>query len=326
MEQPNLMRRSIVGAALAAAASHAIGADRLPAGYAPKAGSVIANGLRFHYLEMGTGPLALCLHGFPDSPYTYRYLMPALAAAGYRVVTPFMRGYAPTDVPTDGRYDTQTLATDPNALHAALGGDGDAVLIAHDWGAAAAYGALSAAPLRWRRAIIGNVPPMPVFAQIAFDYAQLKRSFYFWFFQMGPAEAVVAGNDLAFIDGLWNDWSPGYRAAEDLQQAKACLRAPENLRAAMGYYRAFFDPARFGTADWSKEQNEALGTPVPQVTLYLHGTNDGCIALPTSAEEGVRRFLGPSSRVERIAGAGHFFFVEKPAEVNAKILRFLKNG
>ena len=60
---------------------------------------VQANGLRFHYLEMGEGPLALCLHGFPDSPYSYRYLLAELAEAGYRAVAPFNRGFAPTELP-----------------------------------------------------------------------------------------------------------------------------------------------------------------------------------------------------------------------------------
>ena len=96
-------------------------------------GDVQANGLRFYYLEMGEGPLALCLHGFPDSPWTYRYLLPELAEAGYRAVAPFNRGFAPTGVPAD-RYHvhTSTMAADAVALHEALGGDGDAVLIAHD--------------------------------------------------------------------------------------------------------------------------------------------------------------------------------------------------
>ncbi|EWS61031.1 Soluble epoxide hydrolase [Methylibium sp. T29-B] len=96
-------------------------------------GSVRAAGLQFHYLEAGSGPLALCLHGFPDSPWTYRHLLPRLARAGYRAVAPFMRGYAPTGVPADGDFSSRALANDPNALHRALGGAGDAVLIAHDW-------------------------------------------------------------------------------------------------------------------------------------------------------------------------------------------------
>ena len=67
-------------------------------------GDVQANRLRFHYLEMGEGPLALCLHGFPDSPYSYRYLLPELAEAGYRAVAPFNRGFAPTELPADRHH------------------------------------------------------------------------------------------------------------------------------------------------------------------------------------------------------------------------------
>jgi len=272
---------------------------------------------------MGEGPLALCLHGFPDSPWTYRYLLPELAKAGYRAVAPFMRGYAPTEVPADGRYQTSTLAADVVALHGALGGDARAVLIAHDWGSIAAYGGAALDPARWRRCVIMNVPPLTVFAQVAFRYDQIKRSFYFWFFQMQVSDAIVPANDLAFIDGLWADWSPGYNAKEDLPRVKECLRSPANLRAAMGYYRAFFDPARFGAPAAMKEQEAAWGRSIPQPTLYLHGTKDGCIALDVEAAKGVPAFLGPDSKVDRIDGVGHFMLVEKPAEINARILQFL---
>ena len=119
-------------------------------------------------------------------------------------------------MPWDGRYDSAVLASDPVALHEALGGDRNAVLIAHDWGAVAAYGALAAAPDRWRRAAIGNVPP---WGTANFTYAQIKRSFYFWFFQLAAAEAFLGAEDFAFIDGLWRDWSPGYDPADDLAQA-----------------------------------------------------------------------------------------------------------
>ena len=288
-----------------------------------KTETVPANGIRFHFLEMGEGPLALCLHGFPDSPWTYRHLLPRLAEAGYRAVAPFMRGYAPTEIPADGRYDTKTLATDVNALHEALSGGSDAVLIAHDWGSVAAFGALTAEPTRWRRAVIGNVPPFAVFGQLAFRYAQIKRSIYFWFFQMAIAESIVAANNLAFLDGLWGDWSPGYDATYDLGRVKECLRDPANLRAAMSYYRTLFNPARFGSPEGTEEQSAAWGHPVPQPTLYLHGTNDGCIALDAETAKAVSAFLGPDSEIERIEGVGHFFLVEKPAEMNDRILRFL---
>src|SRR6476661_5020594 len=97
-------------------------------------GQIAANGLTFAYLEAGAGPLALCLHGFPDSAWSWRHLLPALADAGFHAVAPFLRGYAPTDVAPDGRYQTGAIVADAIALHEALGGDDRAVLIGHDWG------------------------------------------------------------------------------------------------------------------------------------------------------------------------------------------------
>ena len=206
--------------------------------------TVEANGLVFGYLEAGSGPLALCLHGFPDSAHTWRHLLPRLADAGFRAVAPFMRGYAPTGVPADGAYQTGALAADANALHEALGGDGDAVIIGHDWGAAATYGAVGHAPERWRRAVAMAVPPLPALLTSFLAYEQLKRSFYMFLFQTPLAEAAVAADDMAFLDGLWADWSPGYDAGEDLGHVKDCLREPEHLAAAIGYYRAMFDASR----------------------------------------------------------------------------------
>ena len=88
--------------------------------------TVTANGLDIGILECGEGPLALCVHGFPDTAHSWRHLLPALADAGYHAVAPFQRGYAPTAVPTDGLYQTAALSTDANALHEALGGGPDA--------------------------------------------------------------------------------------------------------------------------------------------------------------------------------------------------------
>ena len=83
---------------------------------------VRANGLEFGVLEAGSGPLALCLHGFPDTAHTWRHLLPALAGAGFHAVAPFMRGYAPTAVPADGAYQVGALVADAVALHEVLGG------------------------------------------------------------------------------------------------------------------------------------------------------------------------------------------------------------
>src|SRR5947208_16952670 len=98
-------------------------------------GRIRANGIEFGYLHAGDGPLALCLHGFPDSAWTWRHLLPTLADAGYRAVAPWLRGYAPTGLDPKGRYQNGASVLDAIGLHDALGGDGDAVLIGHDWGA-----------------------------------------------------------------------------------------------------------------------------------------------------------------------------------------------
>jgi pimeloyl-ACP methyl ester carboxylesterase len=287
----------------------------------PTPRTVTANGLEHAYLTEGdaSAPLALCLHGFPDSATTWRLLAPALVDAGFRVVAPYLRGYAPSAVPADGRYQTGALSADAVALHEALGGDERAVLVGHDWGAMAAYGAAAHAPDRWRRVVTMAVPPASAMAGGLFAYDQLKRSFYMFVFQHPLAEMIVAADDLEFIDRLWADWSPGHDAADDVEAAKRCLRDPANLAAALGYYRAILgttapDPAL-------ADVQAATAAPTPQPTLYLHGRDDGCIGveLTRTAEAG----LGPGSRVEVVDGAGHFLHLERPDVVGALVVDFL---
>ncbi|MDN3358298.1 alpha/beta hydrolase [Actinomadura sp. DC4] len=281
--------------------------------------TVDANGLTFGYLEAGSGPLALCLHGFPDSAHTWRHLLPALAEAGYHAVAPFQRGYAPTGVPEDGAYQTGALAADANALHEALGGSDDAVLIGHDWGATATYAAAAHEPSRWRRAVAMSVPPLAALATSFLDYAQLKRSFYIFVFQTPLGEAAAGADGMGFLDGLWADWSPGYDAAADLEEVKACLREPANLTAALGYYRAMFDPSKH-VAAYAAEQ-ESAATTGERPVLYLHGSADGCLGVDQAQR--VEDHLPPGSRAEIVPGAGHFLHLERPDVVNRLIVGWL---
>ena len=282
---------------------------------------VTAGGLDVAYLTAGRrdAPLAVCLHGFPDSAHTWRRLAPDLVDAGYRVAAPFLRGYAPTAVPADGRYQTGALAKDAVALHEALGGDERAVIIGHDWGAPATYGAASLAPDRWRRVVAAAVPPSGAMGGGFLSYDQLKRSWYMFFFQHPLADVVTGRDDLDFIDRLWADWSPGYDATEDLELLKPSLRDPANLAAALGYYRATLgatppDPAL-------EAEQAATQKTTPQPTLYLHGADDGCIGVGLADE--ALPHLGPGSRVEVVEGAGHFLHLERPELVNRLIVEFL---
>jgi pimeloyl-ACP methyl ester carboxylesterase len=283
--------------------------------------SISANGIDFAYLSDGPsdGPLALCLHGFPDTAHTWRHLLPRLADAGFHAVAPFLRGYAPTSLATDGHYDTGTLALDACELHGALGGNGDAVIIGHDWGAFAAYGAAAFQPERWRRMVTAAVAPQASMADGFLTFDQLRRSWYVFFFQTPLAEYAVSLDDLTFIDRLWADWSPGFDGSWDAARVKEALARPENLGAAIGYYRAMFS----GRPDdpQAAAAQEASGTVAPQPTLYLHGADDGCMGIDTIGP--VTDFLAPGSEMVVIKGAGHFLHVERPEEVNDHILRFV---
>ena len=285
-------------------------------------GSLNANGLEFSYLSDGPsdGPLALCLHGFPDTAHTWRHLLPELAGEGYHAVAPFMRGYAPTQVPADGRYQMGAVVQDANALHEALGGTADAVLIGHDWGALATYGAVAHEPGRWRRAVAAAVPPPNALGTNLFSYAQLRCSWYMFFFLSPLAEMALPLDDYAFIDGLWRDWSPGYDSTWDVARVKESIGDPEHIVAAIGYYRALYDPSQ--QVPELADQQAAMTAPTPKPTLYLHGRDDGCMLLESIGHP--LDFLVEGSEVQVVDGAGHFMHLERPDVVNPRIVDFLK--
>ncbi len=285
--------------------------------------SISANDLNISYFAAGLdndGPLVICLHGFPDSAHTWRHLLPRLADAGYRAVAPFLRGYAPTEVPTDGRFQTAASAMDALALRDALGGGADSVIIGHDWGAVITHIAANVRPDAFAKVVTMAVPPGNAVG-VAFlsNLAQIKRSWYMFFFQHPFADFVVGANDLAYIDMLWADWSPGFAATEELALLKPSLRDPANLQAALGFYRAtlgagYNDPALQSAQDMSS-------TIPPQPLLYLHGCTDGCMGAEVA--EFAAAELTSNARAHFVDGAGHFLHLEKPNEVNDIILSFL---
>jgi pimeloyl-ACP methyl ester carboxylesterase len=284
---------------------------------------VTVNGIEFAYLAAGEdGPLAMCVHGFPDCAWTWRHLLPELEHTGFRAVAPWLRGYAPTGLDAEGRYQNGASVADVDALHEALGGDSDAVLIGHDWGARIATGAAVFSPDRWRTLVTAAVPPAGAMAEGFLTYDQLHRSWYMFFFQHVLSDIAVAMNDLEFIDHLWADWSPGYDATDDLPKVKDALRDPANLSAALGYYRATIGGT--GTVPEFQAQEDAIGQSPTQPHLYLHGADDGCMGREIAAR--AADFMPVAgSRAEIVSGTGHFLHLEQPDVVNALILEFLRD-
>jgi pimeloyl-ACP methyl ester carboxylesterase len=284
-----------------------------------------ASGLHFAALAWGPadGPLALCLHGYPDTAWTWRHLGPQLAQRGFRVVAPFQRGYAPTELAPDGAYQIGALARDAIGAHAALGGDERAVLIGHDWGAIAAYSAASYAPERFARVVTLAVPPAAALltaprslGELWLVLRQLRCSWYVLFQQLpGLSEAMLE----RIIPQLWADWSPAYDAEVDLAHVWAALGDAPRRTAALRYYRALAQPW-FRSPTYAPEQAHMLRLP-PCPILFLYGEDDGCL-LPALSER-ARAVIGPGSELEMIRGAGHFLQLERPDEVGARIAAFL---
>ena len=281
---------------------------------------VSANGLDFAYLEQGSGPLVLLLHGFPDTAHTWSHQMPALAAAGYRVVAPFLRGYHPTAIPANGYYDKATLATDVASLMRELGGGEPAYLVGQDWGAIILYAALSAFPELLRRAVVMAVPHPAVVARSMLVPKHVHRSFHWWFFQLPELpERALLDDDAAFIDYLWTYWThAGFEDAAHIGEVKATLAQPGVLSATLGYYRAMLDPSKGdpALADLRLRMERPIGVP----TLALCGAEDLRAELMRDQE----RYFSGEYRYEEVAGAGHFLQREKPAEVNRLLLQWLR--
>ncbi|MFI7433686.1 alpha/beta fold hydrolase [Micromonospora haikouensis] len=285
---------------------------------------VTVNGVDIAYRELGEGPLALLVHGFPFTPNSFRHLVPVLVDAGYRVVTPWTRGFAPSSVPPPGREHIRDMVGDVNALHEVLGGDERAVLIGHDFGAAVAWAAAVQAPERWSRLVACDVPPFQFFGEYLLDPRGINVQAHFWFFQMAAADELVAANDLAFLEFMLHKYSrDGYDVTQDLADIRAALGKPENLHAALGMYRTNFPPATFGTPEWAAEQGALWGALPTQPTLNIFGVQDVAFAMNEEKLARIVEALPKGSAGALVPDSRHVPLTEQPEITNAHILRFL---
>lgn len=282
----------------------------------PECCTLQANGLEFGALALGEGPLVLCLHGFPDTAWSFVPVMRRLAPAGYRVVAPFMRGYAPTAVPADGDYRVTTLADDVLGLVDALGGRAAAV-IGHDWGSVAAHLAVLRRPEGIER-LVACAVPHPGHFLFRPRLRQLRRSWYMAYFQLrGLPERRILADDFRWLEQLIRSWSPGWEfQPADLAPLKAGLREPARLAAALGYYRAL--PRSLAVPG----ALALLRSAVPVPTLAICGGQDGCIGPEVFEGQAPRYAAG--LELFRMELAGHFMQCEQPEAFADRVLAFLR--
>ncbi len=291
----------------------------------PETLDVTTPGVTLRVLSWGPddAPIVLCLHGFPDTAHGWRKVAPILVDAGWRVVAPFMRGYAPSSVASDGSYHVGALMDDALRVLDAAGPTGRDVLIGHDWGAIAGAGLAAMPDSPFSKAVLMSVPPAAAFrpprdiGRLAAKLpAQMLRSWYIMYFQLpGLPERSAEW----VLPRLWRQWSPGYDAGEDLRYVKDAIGAPERWRAALGYYRATVRNTR-PPAQYAELHQHWLSAPwMP--TLYLHGSDDGC------ASADFAHWVGPvlpdGSEAATIPRAGHFLQLDQPEAVGRHITEFL---
>ena len=227
--------------------------------------------LKFAYIEKGTGPLVLLLHGFPENASTFDAVIDELALAGYRAVAPFTRGYYPTDIPSNNDYCISTLAKDAIQLIEVFG-EKEAVIIGHDWGGSAAYAAASIAPGTVRKIVtISNPHPIKVKNNI---YKSIVRAKHILLFQFrGISEWIVRRNKFSYLDTLYDRWSPTWKIPKvQMDKYKASLAMDGRLEAALGYYRGLFGRK----CDDGLSRNLVQKTQVP--TQLFSGGADGALA------------------------------------------------
>ncbi|WP_327673848.1 alpha/beta fold hydrolase [Kitasatospora sp. NBC_00458] len=315
---------------------------------------VEVNGVRLHVAEQGEGPLVLLLHGFPESWYSWRHQFAPLAEAGYRVVAVDQRGYARSEQPASvDAYTLLHLVGDASALIGALGEE-RAVLVGHDWGAPVAWTTATLRPDLVRGVAGLSVPPLPTFGPPPLAQARelYGEGFYQIYFQRpGVADAELA-EDLhstfrRMLFGGSGD-RPGAERPEtwtvpEGRTFRDTVPEPEKLpdwlseadiEAFVADYAEHGEHAFTGGLNWYRNidrNNELLAGLVGRVVevpaLYVAGDRDLVSAM--ISEEALGKLLDTMvpklHRRVTLPGAGHWTQQERPAEVTAALLDFLRH-
>jgi pimeloyl-ACP methyl ester carboxylesterase len=277
------------------------------------------NGVNLHWVDQGEGPLVVLLHGFPEFWYAWRHQIPALAAAGFRVVAPDLRGYNLSEKPRGVKaYRIEALLRDLEGLITLLAGEqGEtrAHVVGHDWGGAFAWYAPLFIPERLLSLTLLNAPhPLAFRRELRSSAAQRKKSSYVFLFQLPwlPERRIRAGNYAVVAKMLRRDpVTPGAFSDEDVRLYVEALARPGALTAAVNYYRAALRfPPRARGRTW----------PEGLKTLLVWGDRDRYLG--PGLLQGLDHWV-PNLTIERIPDASHWVQADAPARVNELLIRFL---
>jgi haloacetate dehalogenase len=276
-------------------------------------GMAAVNGIRVHYVREGAGPPVVLLHGWPQTWFCWRLLMPLLAER-FTLIAPDLRGYGLSDKPARG-FDKRTMAADVRALVRELGHERVA-LVGHDRGARVAHRyALDHPDEVERLAVLDIIPTRAMFARID---EQLARGFWHWLFHLQPdlPELLVGGNIEAYLRWFFERWTHNRPPVEEaVPEYVRAFSAPGALRAGFHDYRATFPDDL--DAD---EASAAAGAKLTMPVLALWGATGLTGKLPVVD---IWREYASVVDGEAIKDCGHFLPEEQPAAVADRLLRFL---
>lgn len=273
----------------------------------------VVNGVRLHYVEAGSGPLVVLLHGFPEFWWSWRSQIPALVEAGYRVIAPDQRGYASSEKPVGWRnYRIELLAADVAALIREAGEE-RAFVVGHDWGAAVAWMVATLHPEVVERLAILNVPhPDTMQRTLMRNPKQLLHSWYMFFFQLPwLPERLLGWGGRDALARTYADAREGAFTDADLDRYVEALRGPEGFRGPINWYRAALRTP-IGRA-------RRLYRPIPAEVLVIWGEQDRFLMASMAQPSPT---LVPRVRVERLPNASHWVQHDEPERVNALLTGF----
>jgi len=300
--------------------------------------TVATNGINLHCAVDGDGPLVVLLHGFPESWYSWRHQIAALAPR-FRAVAPDLRGYNLSDKPPGvAAYALPELVADVRGLVEAFG-EREAVIVGHDWGGAVAWTFAMEHPEATRRLVVMNCPHPAIFAQhLGTNRRQLVRSWYMFFFQIPwlPEALLGLGHARLIADAIRRTAvRQDSLTEEDLLRLRAAACQPGALRAGINYYRAAFRSPearalwprwlrRFLYGERSIEGLRERLEDWPRITaptLLVWGEQD--VALGRELSVGMEPLIAGPFEVKYIPLSGHWVQQEQPQVVNGYLLDFL---